>query len=523
MKKLLLFFALLCAVAQGAWAQDYDVWDGVTMTQPGYVINSRWSITYQINTAAEMAWLMNKYDSGISVYMPQDGRWMWSPPCHEDIDINADLDMTAANWIPLTGDRESNSEHYGNSGSLRYDVTLNGKGHTIKIKIDNGTSSDNGQGLFYGIGENAKVKNLHVDCYIKVGNARKVGGICGENLGTIENCWVSGHVESNHYSQYDADLGGIAGLNESGGTIKYCCVTADIKNTAKNSGVGGIAGSNDGTIQHVTFYGSVSVDHSQDNKWVGDQDKTLENNYDSFDSGEYDAASGYDTYRRILKYLGLPSITINNAGDWNEMAYYVSCGCTLSGTTVTLANNISVSTMMGTSETNSFQGTFDGDGHTLTLNVSNQARFASPFKYVKGATIKNLKTAGSISGTGNADGKLLAGIVGHCMGNTTITNCISSMTLTTDYGNDAAMAGLVAATREGSLTISGCVFNGSMTGASNTRCAGIVGYEYLPTTTTITNTLFAPSTLTVSTQSSELAGRLGHTHTFTFFMASVTG
>ena len=56
MKKLLLFFALLCAVAQGALAQNFDVWDGVTMTQPGYVINSRWSITYQINTAAEMAW-----------------------------------------------------------------------------------------------------------------------------------------------------------------------------------------------------------------------------------------------------------------------------------------------------------------------------------------------------------------------------------------------------------------------------------------------------------------------------------
>jgi hypothetical protein len=141
-----------------------------------------------------------------------------------------------------------------------------------------------------------------MDVYIKVGNARKVGGIVGDNYGTIENCWVSGHVESDHYSADDADLGGIAGLNESSGKIKNCCVTADVKNTDENYGVGGIAGSNEGTIEHVTFYGSVSVDHSQDNKWVGDQDGTFKNYYSSFDQGEYDAASGNDMYRYALMY-----------------------------------------------------------------------------------------------------------------------------------------------------------------------------------------------------------------------------
>ncbi len=75
----------------------------------------------------------------------------------------------------------------------------------------------------------------------------------------------------------------------------------------------------------------------------------------------------------------------------------------------------------------------------------------------------------------------------------------SSVTLTTDFGEDAAMAGLVAGTKGGSLTISGCVFDGSMTGAGNTRCAGITGYEYTATTTTISNCLFVPATLTVST------------------------
>ena len=38
-----------------------------------------------------------------------------------------------------------------------------------------------------------------------------------------------------------------------------------------------------------------------------------------------------------------------------------------------------------------------------------------------------------------------------------------------------------------------------MLGTTNTRCAGIAGFEYSATTTTISNCLFAPKTLTVST------------------------
>ena len=194
---------------------------------------------------------------------------------------------------------------------------------------------------------------------------------------------------------------------------------------------------------------------------------------------------------------------ISSADDWYDFAHNVRIGRSYSGNYVKLTSDISVSTMAGAYQADDnyqpFSGTFDGDGHKLTLNVSNQSRFAAPFKCVNGATIKNLRTAGTIDGTGNSDGKLLAGIVGVSFGNTTISGCVSSVTLTTAFGTDAALAGLVAGTKGGSLTIEGCVFDGSMTGASNTRCAGIAGFEYEATTTTITNTLFRPATLTVST------------------------
>ena len=194
---------------------------------------------------------------------------------------------------------------------------------------------------------------------------------------------------------------------------------------------------------------------------------------------------------------------ISNEYEWNTFVTNVSNGNSYSGQYVKLTNDISVSNMAGSYQADDnyqpFSGIFDGDGHTLTLNVSNQSRFAAPFKCVSGATIKNLRTAGTINGGNNADGKLLAGIVGVSFGNTTITGCVSSVTLTTAFGWDAALAGLVAGTKGGSLTIEGCAFDGSMTGSSNTHCAGIAGYEYTATTTVIRNSLFAPTTLTVNT------------------------
>ena len=194
---------------------------------------------------------------------------------------------------------------------------------------------------------------------------------------------------------------------------------------------------------------------------------------------------------------------ISSADDWNTFVTNVNNGISFSGKVIKQTNDISVTTMAGGYQADDnyqpFSGIFDGGGYTLTINVSNQSRFAAPFKCVSGATIRNLHTTGTIDGTGNSDGKLLAGLIGVSFGNTTITGCRSSMTLTTDFGEDAAMAGLVAGTKGGSLTIEGCVFDGSMTGSSNTRCAGIAGYEYGGTTTTISNCLFIPATLTVST------------------------
>ena len=448
---------------------------------------------------------------------------------------------------------------------------------------------------------------------IECNQASNVGGIAGGNSNIIQSCWVSGNVSSKSDSD-DANLGGIVGYN--GQKIEYCCMTGNVTNTGNSSSVGGIAGCNirgseaSGTIHHCTFYGTVTVNPGQYNKYVGyitnfSDDKVSEL-FDTFNQGEYDAASGNDLYRQAIKYthainvniVGLSEVEVSAGGEtgipgwhpgetitltrkssipvksvtvkdadgnnvsvggnetsgytftmpnksvsvafvfdfanwptegegteydpyllssaeqWHYFAHNVLLGRSYSGKVIKLANDISVNLSVGScnaaNETDykPFSGTFDGDDHTLTINLSNQSRFGAPFKCVEGATIRYLRTAGTVDGTGNENGKLLSGLVGISFGSTTITGCISSVTLTTDFGArgyiDAAMAGFVAGTVGGSLTVEGCVFDGSMTGANNQRCAGISGYEYSDvgkgsTTTNISDCVFAPKTLTVST------------------------
>ena len=197
---------------------------------------------------------------------------------------------------------------------------------------------------------------------------------------------------------------------------------------------------------------------------------------------------------------------INSAEDWNRFCQLVNdFGLDYSGKTINLNANISVTTMAGTytsdSEYSAFSGTFDGNGHTLTINVSNQTRFAAPFKCVNGATIQNLRTAGTISGVSgsNNDGKLLGGVVGVSFGNTYVIGCSSSATITANHGADAAFGGIVASQKSGELTIDGCVFEGTLGGGtSNTRCGGIMSYQY-GGNCTVSNSLFAPAAIEVST------------------------
>ena len=200
--------------------------------------------------------------------------------------------------------------------------------------------------------------------------------------------------------------------------------------------------------------------------------------------GDYESLGSVEKEFNIVLWseTDTDEYTIHNAAEWN-----VFCDCLndndtynrFSGKTVNLAADITVTRMAGGSN-HEFTGTFDGGGHTLTVNYANTDNNTrtAPFSYVDGATIQNLIVGGTISGTAYR----AAGIIGET-GNTTshITNCVSSVDISSGRYTGGFSIG-------GNVEIEGCVFNGKIKGT--TYSGGFIGYSY--SAQVIKNSLFAP-------------------------------
>ena len=189
---------------------------------------------------------------------------------------------------------------------------------------------------------------------------------------------------------------------------------------------------------------------------------------------------------------------VSSTDDWNEFANYVNGGYVFSGNFVKLGDDVSVSTMAGTSDANSFQGTFDGDGQTLTFTKGTDAEpfaeeYCAPFRHVKNAVIKNLHVDGTIY----TSRKKAAGFVGESHGALTLTGCRSSIAISSSVSGDGTHGGLVS-TLSGSgndITIEGCVFDGSFaTTAGTNNCGGFIGWPVY-NTPVIKNSLMIPSSV----------------------------
>ena len=221
-----------------------------------------------------------------------------------------------------------------------------------------------------------------------------------------------------------------------------------------------------------------------------------------FVSGEWttlDTKSGYAecNVRLCLQFNLFTLYKIGSQNEWSAFCTAVNNGDTFNGKYVKLTADISVSEMAGSSESNSFQGLFDGDGHTLTVSYNTEVAMTAPFRYVNNATIRNLKTTGTIT----TSAMCAAGIVGDVAGSLKLSSCNSSVSISSSRPQMDAHGGLVAS-NNGNVTISGCAFDGSFaaTVAHNnshgtTFCGGIVGMCVENKSTTITNSLVAPSSV----------------------------
>lgn len=198
---------------------------------------------------------------------------------------------------------------------------------------------------------------------------------------------------------------------------------------------------------------------------------------------------------------------IYNTTDWNTFANNVNNGINadkyykLSDS----FNNSSsaITTMAGNSPENPFRGVFDGNGRTLTINLSSTEDYVAPFRYANGVTIENLTITGSISTSKMFAGGFISNPVG---GMNRIEGCVSSVTITSSVNGDGSHGGFIGISDENSnIVFTDCAFVGSLKGDTTSHSSGFLGFRRGKCS--YSNCLFAPASITMLAAESAIFNR----------------
>lgn len=193
---------------------------------------------------------------------------------------------------------------------------------------------------------------------------------------------------------------------------------------------------------------------------------------------------------------------INNTSDWDKFVVYSRQNPTINGR---ITADLDLTTHpgklgVGNGESNyiTYQGTLDGQGHTLTINYKTGKDVSGGlFAYVENATIKNLKVEGNVT----ANNRLIGGFVGFVKPSSTLTmqDCESAVHFTvTPTTTNMHIAGFIGQGKTSTVTLTDCLFTGSITGNTSFRyaaaflgwmeSAGRITYNYCLNNGTFTNT-----------------------------------
>ena len=460
--------------------------------------------------------------------------------------ITADLDLTAHVGKLGVGN--------GESSYITWQGTLDGQGHTLTISYKNGKEFT---GCLIAYAENATAKNLHVTGSVDV-YYRVVGGIVGfvkpGTTLTIQDCessvnftvtpsttnmHVAGFIGQGKTGDiyltdclYNGTITGVSsfryaagfmGWIENGGhtTYNYCLNNGTFTNMDMSYAYALGASQSRGMTTAAVCYGNIDggakicpenlyTPVSTDQLKTGMVAYRLQGGRDEQHWGQklgtdpaprLTTEDGTRVYRgqtytnTPTEYTGLQKdaddyYLISGTADWEEFAALV-VDFPLSNARMTADVEVTDNSMVGINTT-PYSGIFDGQGHTLTINYVATENYCAPFNFISGATLKNLHTTGQIS-IGYRFG---GGIVASSKGTNNMQNCWSSVNIVSSLNGDATHGGLVAYQENGTLTITNCLFDGSIVGEQSNRCGGFIGYRN--GTLTIENSLCAPTSIAIN-------------------------
>ena len=141
---------------------------------------------------------------------------------------------------------------------------------------------------------------------------------------------------------------------------------------------------------------------------------------------------------------------------------------------------------LGVTEKFPFRGEFDGQNHTITVDLESYSTRFSFFGTIDvNSKVHNLKVAGKITATNKNQ---TGGICGLLKGGAKIYNCISAAEIVDNQSGDGTIAGISAVTYNAS-TIENCAFYGKISAPDRSGNGGIVSWSNNGAETTIKNCL----------------------------------
>ena len=356
---------------------------------------TRSCVTYDIDMYVERNESpFNDIDQTKAFFFPIRNANDWAAFSQKVEDAKGEYDVNARLYADITTDWR-----VGRSESAYYRGIIDGNGHTLTF---NRTDTELYSAPFRYVG-NATFKNLHVAGTINT-TGQYAGGLIAyiliDNNVTIENCRSSMTIKSTNFT----NGGFISRLGDNATVVISNCKFDGAFEGAESHHNGGFVGycqsNSKATIVNSLFapdHISTKLDKCQ--TWArGGDDITLSvvNSY---------ATILYDEVK-TMTIDGKTFMVLYNNDDWMKFKEAVK---TNDYTNAILANDFTVYDCIAWDGEGTFRGIFDGNGHTLTMDID--AGSTSPFGLFKNATdftIRNLHVAGKIKG-----GDHVAALVGY--------------------------------------------------------------------------------------------------------------
>ena len=405
-------------------------------------------------------------------------------------------------------------------GSLAspYQGIFDGQGYTLTVNYDMNLTTS-AVAPFAVVG-NAVIQKLHVAGSIKQQYCA-AGGVVGSIMGnaTIRECWVSAYMYVQGYGNLQGTIGGIASCCDNSNArnctilIEDCVFTGEM-GTGYHCGsimshVNGGYG-NSAVIKNCLALGTYASAIGSTGTFirVGTQGDpySLENCYYKTSWGAVQGTQATETELSdgtTAAALGdawaqdpgtgnpLPKVfttmrqdedgyyLIGSVTDWKRFAAIVNDGTNPAANAKMIAD-VDLGddqTMIGTSSMK-YQGTFDGQAHTLTVNYFGSSKqFIAPLHYVDGGTILNLRIDGIVS----SSSEHLSGLIGKAYNEITIENCLvaAEIKMNSDYaGGFVGNGGSQMYNDPSKVVFKNCLFAGTFTGVGGSRntAAGFYGW-----------------------------------------------